>query len=53
MRIIYASWTYLETLEVPDDMTPDEIEELLDTREPERGTWNDREWGYQDGNWYR
>ena len=36
MKTIYVSWTYLETIEVEDDMTPDEIEELLDDMEPER-----------------
>ena len=49
MKTIYVSWTYLETIEVEDDMTPDEIEELLDDMEPERNAWNDREWGYKDG----
>ena len=46
MKTIYVSWTYLETFEVEDDMTPDEIEELLDGIEPERDTWHDREWDW-------
>ena len=48
MKTIYVSWTYLETIEVEEDMTADEIEELLDDIEPERNAWNDREWGYKD-----
>ena len=52
MKTIYVSWTYLETIEVLDDITPDEVKELLDKMEPEHGTWNDREWGYPDGPWY-
>lgn len=51
MKTIYVSWTYLETIEVEDDITSDEIEELLDKVEPERNAWNDREWGYKDGPW--
>lgn len=52
MKTIYVSWTYLETIEVEDDATPDEIEELLNEKEPDRGTWNDRVWGYKDGSWH-
>lgn len=52
MKTIYVSWTYLDTIEVEDDATPDEIEELLDGMEPDRGTWNDRDWGYKDGPWH-
>lgn len=48
MKYVYVSWTYLETIEVPDDITLDEVEELLDNHEPERGTWNDREWSFYD-----
>lgn len=49
MKTIYVAWTYLDTIEIEDDMSPDEIEELLDEIEPMRGTFNDREWSYQDG----
>ena len=50
MKKIYVSWTYLDTIEVPDNATYEEIEEILNEREPERGTWNDREWDYE---WYK
>ena len=46
MKKIYVAWTYLDIIEVEDDATPDEIEELLDDCEPERNTWNDREWDW-------
>lgn len=46
MKKIYVAWTYLDTIEIPDNATPDDIEEILDAYEPERGTWNDREWDY-------
>lgn len=49
MKTIYASWTYLETIQVEDDITDEEIEELLDNMEPERGTFNERYWGFADG----
>ena len=48
MKTLYVSWTYLDTIEVPDDITPDEIEELLDDCEPLRGTFNDREWDIKE-----
>ena len=47
MKRIYVAWTYLDTIEVEDDITPDEIEELLDEMEPARNTWNDREWSWE------
>ena len=47
MKRIYVSWTCLDTIEVEDDATPDEIEELLDDMEPARNTWNDREWSWE------
>ena len=47
MKRIYVSWTYLDTIEVEDDATPDEIEELLDDMEPARNAWNDREWSWE------
>ena len=46
MKKIYVAWTYLDIIEVEDDATPDEIEELLDDCEPARNTWNDREWDW-------
>ena len=46
MKTIQVSWTYLDVIEVPDDITPDEVEELLDEMEPLKGTWNDREWDW-------
>lgn len=49
MKTIYVAWTYLDTIEVDDDATFEEIEELLDEMEPLRGTFNDREWSYSDG----
>ena len=49
MKTIDVSWTYLDTIEVEDNATFEEIEELLDGVEPSRGTWNDREWCYEDG----
>ena len=47
MKTIYITWTYLDTIEVPDDMTADEIEELLDDMEPRNNTYDDREWSYK------
>ena len=49
MKTILVSWTYLDVIEVDDDMTFEEIDELLDDMEPLRGTFNDREWFYADG----
>ena len=49
MKTIHVSWTYLDTIEVDDDLTFEEVEELLDYMEPLRGTFNDREWTYADG----
>ena len=46
MKKIYVAWTYLDIIEVEDDATPDEIEDLLDGCEPERNTWNDRKWDW-------
>lgn len=43
MKTIQAYYTYLITIEVPDETEPDEIEELLD-REAPAVWWNDREW---------
>ena len=48
-KFIHVAWTYLETIEVDDDATPDEIEDILDRSEPERNTWNDREWSWAVG----
>ena len=48
MKTIYVSWTYFENIEIEDDMTPDEIEELLDGMEPEGNTWHSRDWGYNN-----
>ena len=44
MKILYVRWIYLDTIEVPDDITSGEIEELLDDWEPLSGTFDDREW---------
>ena len=43
MKEIYVSWTFLDVVEVPDDMTSDEIEELVSELDPPI-QWNDREW---------
>lgn len=40
MKKLYASWTYLDIVEVPDDATHDEIMEILEERAPANG-WND------------
>lgn len=46
MKKIYVCWTILDTIEVPDDATFEEIEELLDDCDPYEGSLNDREWSY-------
>ena len=48
MKYIAVSWTYLDTIEVPDDVTPDDIENILDHHEEHDSskTWNDREWSW-------
>lgn len=48
MKKIYVAWTYLDTIEVPDNASYEDIMDILDVSEPERGTWNDREWDYAD-----
>lgn len=51
MKYIYVAYTLLETMEVPDDITPDGIEELLDEDLREKGIYdivNDVEWSYAD-----
>lgn len=48
MKYIHVSWTYLDTIEVDDDMDADDIEAMLD-KHPDHGfekPWNDREWDY-------
>lgn len=48
MKYIHVSWTYLDTIEVEDDATPDEIEEILDHHAEHDSSkpWNDREWSW-------
>lgn len=46
MKKIYVAWTIVDIIEVPDDATFDEIEELLDDCDPYQIHWNDREWSY-------
>ena len=43
MKIIQASYTFLVTLEVADDATPDEIEARLEDEAP-ANWYNDLEW---------
>lgn len=52
MRTLYVSYTYLDTVEVPNDATDEEIEEYLGEIAPASG-YNDLEWGDTDGRWYR
>lgn len=46
MKKIHVAWTFLDTIEVPDDATFEEIEEFLDDYDPYEGDLNDREWSY-------
>lgn len=51
MKTITVSWTYRDIIEVPDDATPDDIEDILDNMDMPV-TWNDREWDWAIGeNW--
>ena len=49
MKYLRVSWTFLDTIEVPDDITPDEVEDLLDEKAPAIW-WNDRDWSLEE-NW--
>ena len=47
MKYINVSYTLLETHEVPDDFTPDDIEEMLENDMRDKGIYNmvnDVEW---------
>ena len=46
MKKIYVSWTYLDTIEVPENASDEEIEEILDNIIPEPENYNDRDWSY-------
>lgn len=50
MKRIQASYTYLLEIEVSDDVTEEEIEEMLDRAAPS-GEWmyNDLEWTVVEG----
>ena len=51
MKTITVSWTYLGIIEVPDDATYDDVEDILDSVDIP-ATWNDREWSWAIGeNW--
>ena len=45
MKRIYVTWTFLDVVEVPDNMTLDEIEELVSELDPPI-EWDDREWSF-------
>ena len=45
MKVVQASYTFLVTLEVPDETTPDEVEELLENEAP-ANWYNDFEWKF-------
>ena len=45
MKVFQASSTFLVTLEVPDEITPDEVEELLEYEAP-ANWYNDFEWNF-------
>lgn len=46
MKKICVWWTILDTIEVSDDATVEEIEELLDDCNPYEGSLSNREWSY-------
>ena len=46
MKEICISWTFLDIVEVPDEMTDDEIEDLVSELDPPI-EWNDREWSFK------
>ena len=51
MKFVQVSYTLLETIEVEDNITPDEVEELLEQDMWEKGIYNmvnDIEWNYVD-----
>lgn len=51
MKFVQVSYTILETIEVEDDITADEVEELLEQDMWEKGIYNiinDIEWQYAD-----
>ena len=52
MRTLYVSYTYLDIVEVDNNATNEEIEEILKNRAPAEW-YNDIEWGETDGHWHR
>ena len=42
-KTIQVSYTYLDVIEVPEDMSEDEIYDYLEEHAPAPG-WNDMEW---------
>ena len=49
MKFVQVSYTILETIEVKDDITGDEVEELLEQDMRKKGIYyivNDIEWQY-------
>ena len=43
MKTVYVSWTYLTTIEVPDEATEEEIEDAVSLTDVPL-EWNDMEW---------
>ena len=51
MKYVQVSYTILETLEVNDDITPDEVEELIEDDMWDKGIVNyvnEYEWNFSD-----
>ena len=48
MKTVYVSWTFLDTIEVEDDATIEEIDELVSLMDVPLD-WNDREWTMAEG----
>ena len=45
MKTVYATYTYLDEIKVPDDTTHEEICKILADRAPAAG-WNDIEYNF-------
>lgn len=50
MEKIYVTYTIIDTIEIPDDATDNEINEICEqnwqTKLDNRANWNDMEWDY-------
>lgn len=50
MKRVYVAYTFLDTIEVPDDWTADDVQDMLDEKTPEEianeASLNDKEWDW-------